>query len=142
MLPFTMSTLDKYFNTSKNMGCHKLSKCVFDAPCMEFLGMIIRQGEIKMDEKKLEAIKEWKSPTSVKGIQSFTRFANFYRKFIPDFSNIVTSLNLLTHKGEPWAWTRLQQEAFECLKHIFSSAPVLQIPDMTRPFSMMMMPHY
>ena len=74
----------------------KLSKCIFDAPCMEFLDMIIGQGEIKMDKKKLEAIKEWKPPTSVKGIQSFTGFTNFYRKFIPDFSNIVTPLNLLT----------------------------------------------
>ena len=83
----------------------KLSKCVFDAPCMEFLGMIIGQGEIKMDKKKLEAIKEWKSSTSVKEIWLFTGFENFYRKFIPDFSNIVTPLNLLTCKGEPWVWT-------------------------------------
>ena len=92
---------------------------------MEFLGMIIGQGEIKMDEKKLEAIEKWKPPTSVKGIRLFTGFTNFYRKFIPDFSNIVALLNLLTHKGEPWVWTQLQQQAFECLKHIFSSAPVL-----------------
>ena len=87
----------------------KLSKCVFDAPRVEFLGMIIGQGEIKMDKKKLEAIEKWKPPTSVKGIQSFTGFANFYRKFIPDFSNIITPLNLLTCKGEPWVWTKLQQ---------------------------------
>ena len=113
----------------------KLSKCVFDTPHMEFLDMIIRQGEIKMDKKKLEAIKEWKPPTSVKGVQSFTGFANFYRKFIPDFSNIIAPLNLLTHKEEPWIWTRLQQDAFEYLKHIFSSTPVLRIPDVTRPFS-------
>ena len=103
----------------------KLSKCVFDAPHMEFLGMIIGQGEIKMDKKKLEAIEKWKPPTSVKGIRSFTGFTNFYRKFIPDFSNIVTPLNLLTCKREPWVWTQLQQHAFERLKHIFSSAPVL-----------------
>ena len=114
----------------------KLSKCIFDAPHMEFLGMIIGQGEIKMDEKKLGAIKEWKPPTSVKGIQSFTRFANFYRKFISDFSNIVTPLNL-TRKGEPWIWTRLQQDAFKHLKCIFSSAPVLWILDVTHPFSIM-----
>ena len=63
---------------------------------MEFLGMVIRQGEVKMDKKKLEAIKEWKTPTFIKGVRSFTRFANFYRKFIPDFSNIVAPLNLLT----------------------------------------------
>ena len=90
-----------------------------------------------MDEKKLEAIREWKPPTSVKGIQSFTGFTNFYRKFIPDFSNIVAPLNLLTHKGEPWVWTQLQQDAFEPLKHIFSSALVLRIPDVMRPFSIM-----
>ena len=90
-----------------------------------------------MDGKKLEAIGKWKPPTSVKGIWSFTRFTNFYRKFIPDFSNIITPLNLLTHKGEPWVWTQLQQQAFECLKHIFSSTPVLQIPDVTCPFSIM-----
>ena len=99
--------------------------------------MIIGQGEIKMDRKKLEAIGKWKPPTSVKGIQSFTRFANFYRKFILGFSNIVAPLNLLTRKGEPWVWTQLQQCAFEHLKHIFSSAPILQIPDVTCPFSIM-----
>ena len=90
---------------------------------MEFLGMIIGQGEIKMDKKKLEAIEKWKPPTSVKGIRSFTGFVYFYRKFIPDFSNIITPLNLLTHKGE--SWIQLQQRAFEHLKHIFSSAPIL-----------------
>ena len=115
----------------------KLSKCIFDTPCMEFLGMIIGQGEIKMDGKKLKAIEKWKPPTLVKGIRSFTGFANFYRKFIPDFSNIVTPLNLLTCKGEPWVWTQLQQCAFECLKCIFSSTPVLRIPDVTHPFSIM-----
>ena len=115
----------------------KLSKCVFDAPYMEFLGMIIGQGEIKMDGKKLEAIKEWKPPTSVKGIWLFTRFTNFYRTFIPDFSNIVALLNLLTHKGESWAWTWLQQEVFDQLKYIFSSAAVLCISDITCPFSIM-----
>ena len=115
----------------------KLSKCMFDAPHMKFLGMIIRQGEIKMDRKKLEAIEKWKPPTSVKEIWLFTGFANFYRKFILDFSNIVAPLNLLTRKGEPWIWTQLQQWAFERLKHIFSFTPVLQIPDMTHPLSIM-----
>ena len=89
---------DKEEDMGKEKDCN-------NAPRMEFLGMMIGQGEIKMDKKKLEAIKEWKPPTSVKGIRSFIGFANFYRKFIPDFSNIITPLNLLTHKGEPWAWT-------------------------------------
>ena len=104
---------------------------------MEFLGMIIRQGRVEMDNKKLEAIEKWKPPTTVKGVRSFTRFANFYRKFIPNFSNIVAPLNLLTRKNEPWNWTPLQQTAFDELKRIFSSAPVLQIPNVSQPFSIM-----
>ena len=90
-----------------------------------------------MDKKKLEVIEKWKPPTTIKGIQSFTGFTNFYRKFIPNFSNIVTPLNLLTRKGKPWKWTSLQQTAFNELKQNFSSIPVLQIPDITCPFSIM-----
>jgi hypothetical protein len=115
----------------------KLSKSIFDAPRMDFLGMIIGQGKIEMDPSKLTAIREWKPPTSVKGIQSFLGFANFYRKFIPNFSNTVAPLNLLTRKDQPWLWMSLQQRAFESLKTTFSSAPVLSIPDTTRPFSIM-----
>ena len=99
--------------------------------------MIIGQGKVEMDPKKLDTIRSWKSPTSVKAIQSFTRFANFYRKFIPNFSNIIAPLNLLTQKNEPWIWTRLQQNAFDTLKQIFSSAPVLLIPNVTCPFTVM-----
>ena len=104
---------------------------------MEFLGLIIGQGKVEMDKKKLEAIEKWKPPTTVKGVRSFTGFVNFYRKFIPNFSNIVAPLNLLTRKGKPWKWTPLQQTTFDELKRIFSSAPVLQIPDVARPFSIM-----
>ena len=83
----------------------KLSKTVFNALKMEFLGLIIGQGKVEMDRKKLEVIEKWKPPTTMKEIWSFTGFTNFYRKFIPNFSNIVAPLNLLTRKGEPWKWT-------------------------------------
>ena len=56
--------------------------------------MIIGQEKIEMDSVKLSAIKEWKPPTSVKGVHSFLGFANFYRKFIPNFSHVVAPLNL------------------------------------------------
>ena len=115
----------------------KLSKTMFDAPKMEFLGLIIGQGKVEMDKKKLKAIEKWTPPTTVKDVRSFTGFPNFYWKFIPNFSNIVAPLNLLTRKNKPWKWTPLQQTAFNELKRIFSSAPVLQIPDVARPFSIM-----
>ena len=115
----------------------KLSKCTFDVPCIEFLGMIIGQGKIKMDSIKLSAIKEWKPPVSVKGVRSFLRFANFYCKFIPNFSHVVAPLNLLTRKDQLWAWTSLQQRTFNTLKTAFSSRPILSIPDVTCPFWIM-----
>ena len=64
-------------------------------------------------------------------------FTNFYQQFVSNFSNIVTPLNLLIQKNEPWIWAQLQQNGFEILKHIFSSAPVLQISDVSHPFTVM-----
>ena len=104
---------------------------------MEFLSMIIGQGRIAMDPVKLTAIRNWKPPASVKGIRSFLGFANFYHKFIPNFSHVVAPLNLLTRKDQPWNWTPLQQRAFDTLQTAFSSGPVLSIPDVTHPFSIM-----
>ena len=116
----------------------KISKCSFDTPTMESLGMIIGQGLVCMDPAKLAAIKDWHPPSSVKGVCSFLGFANFYHKFIPNYSNIIAPIVLLTHKDHPWSWTELQQKAFNSLHDIFSSAPVLCIPDVSRPFSLMM----
>ena len=99
--------------------------------------MIIGQGQIAMDPIKLTTICDWKPPTSIKGIHSFLGFANFYCKFIPNFSHVVTPLNLLTRQDQPWNWTPLQQKAFNTLHTAFSSRPVLGIPDVTRPFSIM-----
>ena len=104
---------------------------------MEYLGLIIGNGQISMDPTKLSAIDTWKPPTSVKGIQSFLGFANFYRKFIPNYSNIITPLTFLTKKDQPWIWSSFQQHTFNHLRQIFSSASILTIPDTSRPFSLM-----
>ena len=90
-----------------------------------------------MDPTKLTTINAWKPLTSVKGVRSFLGFANFYRKFIPNYSNIVTPLTFLTQKDQHWIWSSLQQRAFNHLRKIFSSAPILTIPDTSRPFSPM-----
>ena len=116
----------------------KISKCSFDTPAMEYLGMIIGQGLVRMDPAKLVAIKDWHPPSSVKGVCSFLGFANFYHKFIPNYSNVITPIVLLTHKDHPWSWTKPQQKAFDSLCAIFSSALVLCIPNVSRPFSLMM----
>ena len=113
----------------------KISKCSFDTPTMEYLSMIIRQGLKCMDPTKLSTIKDWQPPLSIKGVRSFLGFANFYQKFILNYSNVITPIVLLTHKNHPWSWTESQQNTFDTLKTIFSSAPVLCIPDISCPFS-------
>ena len=115
----------------------KISKCSFNTPTMEYLGMIIGQGLICMDPVKLAAIRDWHPPSSVKGVCSFLGFVNFYRKFITNYSNNVSPIVLLTRKDHPWSWTEPQQNTFDSLRTIFLSTPVLCIPDVSRPFSLM-----
>ena len=84
-----------------------------------------------MDEAKVKVIQDWPIPRKVKDIQSFLGFANFYRRFIRDYSKITIPLTRLTRKGIPWEWSDKAQSAFEDLKKAFTSAPILThwIPD-------------
>ena len=80
----------------------KASKCEFHTTEIEYLGYVISPQGLHMDEEKIRMIKEWKEPTSIKGIQSFLEFANFYRRFIQDYSWITTPLTCLTRKEVDW----------------------------------------
>ena len=78
-----------------------------------------------MDPEKIKAIVEWEAPMSVKGVQSFLGFANFYRQFIKDFSNLVQPLTDLMHKDKRFDWTVESDIAFQQLKAIFVSTLAL-----------------
>ena len=67
----------------------------------------------------------WEAPKSVKGVRSFLGFANFYRRFIWEFSEIIRSLSDLTHKDRSFLWIEEAETAFRKLKKIFTSAPIL-----------------
>jgi len=82
----------------------KASKCEFHTKEIEYLGYVIFPQGLRMDEEKIRTIKEWKEPTNIKGIQSFLGFANFYRRFIQDYSRITTPLTRLTRKEVDWEW--------------------------------------
>ena len=83
----------------------KLSKCAFDTTEVEYLGLLISPGAIKMDPTKLDAIKNWTAPINIKAVRSFIGFCNFYQKFIPRFSNLAKPLLSLTHKNAQWQWS-------------------------------------
>jgi len=94
-----------------------LEKSVFHVKKVDFFGYVVATYGVTMNEKKVESIKSWKAPASVKDIQILIGFANFYRRFIKNFSAICTPItNLL--KGDPkkLSWGKEQQAAFEDLK--------------------------
>ena len=115
----------------------KLEKCFFDQAKVEYLGMIVREGHVGMDLVKLTAIQEWKPPSSIKGVWSSIEFCNFYQKLIPDFFTIAQLLHNLTKKGAKWNWTTECNTAFKNLQAIFTQGPVLTLPDITKPFTVM-----
>ena len=88
-----------------------------------------------MDPVKLNGIVQWPTPFKVKDVCSFLGFANFYCRFIPNYSTIAHPLINLTKKNLPWNWTSSQQQAFNQLKHLFLLQPVLHIPDLSSPFA-------
>lgn len=103
-----------------------IDKCEFLRKEVKYLGFIIRAGEsVTVDTTKVKAILEWQPPTSVKGFRSFLGFANFYRCFVDRFSEIAAPLTNLTKKNSSWQWGEVENQAFERLKKIFASEPVL-----------------
>ena len=92
-------------------------KSVFHAKTVDFLRYVVATGRVTMNEKKVETIKTWKPPTSVREVQIFMGFANFYRRFIKIFSDICTPITNLTGGDKTkFVWGKDQPEAFEYLK--------------------------
>ncbi len=112
----------------------KLEKCEFDKSSVAFLDYVIFPDGIFMDKSKVETIQCWATPSSVKDVQRFLGFANFYRRFIKGYSKITTSLITLTCKDKPFSWNPTAQAAFDTLKMAFTSAPILIHPDLAKPF--------
>ena len=107
----------------------KPEKCDFEKDSIEYLGMIISPGEVRMDPGKVSAVKDWPTPTMLKEVRAFIGFANFYRRFIKDFSVMARPLHDLTKKDTPWVWGNAQQEVFDAIKSRFCSEPILKVYD-------------
>jgi RNase H-like domain found in reverse transcriptase len=111
----------------------KIEKCEFDVKITNFLGFIISPDGLQMDESKIQVIRDWPAPRKVKEIQSFLGFANFYRRFIANYSDMTVPLTRLMRKTAPWIWSPACEEAFRLLKESFTSAPIVHHFDPTLP---------
>ena len=80
--------------------CFKRSKCDFNMEEIPILGVVVGKGQVKMKQEKIKAVKEWKTLTKVKDVESFLEFTNFYWQFIQNFSHTAKPLNELKGKKD------------------------------------------
>ena len=92
------------------------------------------QEQIHMDGKQVQAILDWPAQTKVADLRSFLGLANYCRKFTKTYSKKVNPVTDLLKKDQKWYWTDECQEAFEKLKYVVASEPVLKLPDFELPF--------
>uniref|UniRef100_A0A4W5JRV3 Gypsy retrotransposon integrase-like protein 1 n=1 Tax=Hucho hucho TaxID=62062 RepID=A0A4W5JRV3_9TELE len=112
----------------------KAEKCEVYAQSVPFLGHIVSAEGMRMDPEKVKAVVDWPSPDSRKALQRFLGFANFYRRFIRNFSQLAAPLTSLTSLSTTFRWSGAAEKAFSDLKGRFVSGPILVAPDPSRQF--------
>lgn len=128
------SHLEQAFEVlEKEMLYGKLEKCHFFSNQVIFLGFLVSNEGIKVDDKKVQAIRDWPTPTSIQQIRSFHGLASFYRRFVRDFSTLMAPLTKLT-KLKHFQWNPQAQLAFEEVKRRLTTAPILALPSFEEVF--------
>ncbi|GJS50662.1 putative reverse transcriptase domain-containing protein [Tanacetum coccineum] len=112
----------------------KFSKCDFWLESVQFLGHVIDSKGVHVDPAKIEAIKNWATPTTPTEVRQFLGLAGYYRRFIEGFSLISKPLTKLTQKNKKYEWSEDEEEAFELLKQKLCCAPILALPEGSEDF--------
>jgi hypothetical protein len=109
-------------------------KCSFRKTQLEFLGHIVGRDGLQPDPRKVEKVRDWPTPRTVKDVHSFLGLASYYRQFMKDFSKIAKPMYQLIKQDEDFKWGSEQEKAFNELKQLLIKAPVVAYPDFTKPF--------
>jgi hypothetical protein len=102
---------------------------------VSFLGHIVSNGGISVDPGKVKDVLNWKPPINVSEIRSFLGLAGYYMRFIEGFSKLAKPMTALLEKNTKFVWFEKCQANFEELKKRLTTAPVLVLPDLSKPFS-------
>ena len=114
----------------------KRSKCELFRDNVEFLGHRLGANGLSVSQDKVQSVRDWPAPTSATEVRSFLGLANFYRRFVQDFSKIAMPLTQLTGSTKTFEWGDKQRAAFEALKTALTTTPVLLIPDPAKPYTL------
>ena len=114
--------------------CMQLEKCVFGSKEVEYLGHIVSSEGVKPDPKKVQAVKNYPVPKTVRDVRSFVGLVGYYRRFIKHFSDLAKPLTELTRKNLLFKWGKGQGTAFDTLWEILCMEPILKYPDFQLPF--------
>ena len=120
----------------------KPNKCEFFKTKITYLGHIVSSKAIETDPKKVEAVKNWTVPKTVTDVRSFLGFTNHYRRFIKGYASVTRPLNLLVSgdnancKKALIEWTEECQIAFDKLKELCTSTPILAYVNYKKPFQL------
>ncbi|KAK1660845.1 hypothetical protein QYE76_049004 [Lolium multiflorum] len=111
-----------------------LEKCTFCKDKVIFLGYVVSKHGVEVDVSKIHAIQNWLTPMYSSQVRGFHGLAGFYRRFVPNFSTIVAPLNELTKKDVVFEWGVTQDHAFDELKRLLTSPPLLALPNFNKQF--------
>jgi hypothetical protein len=101
---------------------------------VSFLGHMISLEGIVVDPSKVRDVLDWQPIKSVHEVRSFLSLVGYYRRFISNFSKISKPITELLKKGAKYIWSKEFDEAFQTLKKLLTTSPVLAQPDITKPF--------
>ena len=114
----------------------KLKKCNFFREEIKYLGFLVNKNGIAPDPEKVKAIREISPPTTVKQVRSFFGCVGWYRKLIPNFSEVAEPLIVLTRKYQKFRWGEAEELAFKDLKRRLTVIPFLAFPDPSKPYKL------
>lgn len=115
-----------------NLTC-KPEKCEFKKSEVEYLGHIISHNSVRIDPAKVAGITDWPTPKNKRELQQFLGFANFYRRFVKDYSKHAVPITKLTGQVE-WNWGPEQTTAFDAIKKAITTTPAIAIANDNNPF--------
>lgn len=109
-------------------------KCSFFKNEVKFLGHVITSSGIKVNPDKVNVIVDMPEPKNVRHLKGFLQTCSWYRKFVPKFSDISRPLSELTRKSAKWIWSDIHSNAFNKLKQLLTTAPILKQVEENKPF--------